>query len=655
VFQATASPPVDPAAAGDSSEPSSPWRPRLVRLGVLVGGAWLLTTLAYLLGVAVVVPVLIFVATASLARGGRSLLDRFMIALAVLLGASSLALVLFSVWPWKLHPVAVGGTALSALAAYAVFTGRRPSLPRPGFGDLLSAGAAVVTTAIVAFPLLRTDFVQRLGIVVAGEDLARHLTVFDAARHVGGYLFLHWDAALELTYEGMIAYPQASHVLSALLDNFVRSSATEFGSGPDALNHYLGFICVTYGLLTLALTWAAQWLTGPLLTNARRVGLVGVVSVFCLTSEIFALIPRQYTSEVAGLIPVVLLVALLCRPPTPRTTVIATLLVVAIAFTYYLFLPAAALMLGLWAFQRRVWRTHRTQAIVAAGGLLVAAVPPLLGLTLGNQSGALLAQAGQPPVNEFLQVGLVVVAGLWHRRSLRSPRWRRFLGAVLVATGVAFALYAVAFLIAGSPSFGGYYYGNKALHLLLVVFAMGVGCVLNHLHSPVREYRPAHQSPHSARTGRLLRLGRLVPGVLVTVAVAAATSLLINDQAGRVPARAWFGGDFYGDQAIGQAVVHELNRPTPEDAVTVVVAEKEMYAYKVQLFLSALDRTSGLIAHGMYRYYLEDPARYEAMVADVAGRPVILATDGSDEAEEIVAEIRSRHDNIVDVVRLNDE
>jgi hypothetical protein len=653
VFQATATPPLEPAATADSSGLPGPWRTRLLRLVAWVGGAWVVAGLTYLLGLAVIVPVLVLVGTASLVRGGRSLLDRLMIALAGLLGASCLALLVFSVWPWKLHPVAVGGTALSVLAAYGVLARRRPSLPRPTFGDLLSAGAAAAVTAILAIPLLRADVLGRVAIAAAGEDFGRHVTVFDAARQVGGYLFLHWDAALRLTYEGMITYPQASHVLSALLDNFVRSSATEFGSGIDAMDHYLGFACATYGLFTLAMTWGVQWLAGPQLTNARRLALVGVVGVFCLTSELFALVPRQYTSEVAGLIPVVLLVALLGRPPTPRTTVIAALLVVAISFTYYLFLPAAALILAVWVVRQRVWRTHRIQVVVAAVALVVAAVPPLLGLTLGNQSRALLATASPPPVNQLLEVGLVVVAGLWHRRALGSPRWRRYMWTIAVASGVAIALYAVQLAMAGLPDRGGYYYGNKALHLLLVALALGLGSVLNHLLPPAREYRPAHGS--SRGPGWLPRAVRLVPGVLIALAAAAATSLLINEEAGRVPARAWVRGDFYRLNDIGTAVVHELNRPAPADAVTVVIADDHVLAYRVQLYLCALNRTAGTLAPAMYGYYIEDRARFEAMVANAGDRPVIIATDGSETAADLVAEIQSRHDTIIDVVQLNVE
>lgn len=621
-----------------------------------VAGSWLTAALAYLLGIAVIVPVLILLVTASLIRGGRSLLDRMMIALALLLGAGCLALLVFSVWPWGLHPVAVGGTSLTVLTGYAVLTRRRPSLPRPTFGDALSLGAAAVVSAIVAFPLLRTDLLGRVAIVANGEDFGRHVTVFDAARHVGGYLFLHWDAATRFTYEGMVTYPQASHVFSALLDGFVRSSATEFGTGADAMNHYLGFVCAAYGLFTLAATWAAQWLAGSALTNARRIGVVGVVTVFCLASEIFSLVPRQHTSEVAGLIPVVLLVAVLCRPPSRQTPVIAALLVVAISFTYYLFLPAAALIFAVWLLRQRLWRRHPAQVVVAGIALAVAAVPPLLGLLLGDQSRALLVLAYRPPLDQVLQIGLVVVAGLWHRRAIRSSRWRGYTWTIAVAGTVAVALYAVQFAMGGAPAEGGYYYGNKALHLVLVVLVLGVGSVLNHLPAPARAYRPAHSSTRVVRDAWLLRASRLVPGVLITVAAAAGSALLINDQAGNVPSRAWVRGDFYARMETGVAVLRELDRPVPPDTVTIVITRDPMRAYEIQLFLAVLQRSAGPLAPGMYDYYVENPERYEAMVAGAGDRPVLIATDGSAAADDLVEQIQARHDDkIIDVVLLDDQ
>ncbi|TWH69244.1 hypothetical protein [Micromonospora olivasterospora] len=116
-------PPAAPPAAGRLAR-----RPRLVGW---LAAAWLGPLLAYALGVAAVLPVVVLGLTAALLRGGRTLLDRLVLAGALLLGATCAAGLLFSAWPWGLHPVPVSGTALTVLLGVAAATGRRPRLPRP--------------------------------------------------------------------------------------------------------------------------------------------------------------------------------------------------------------------------------------------------------------------------------------------------------------------------------------------------------------------------------------------------------------------------------------------------------------------------------------------------------------------------------------------
>ena len=78
-------------------------------------------------------------------RIGRTLLDRVVVATALLYGAVCVAGFLLSVWPWQLHPVPTGGVALTALVAFARLARRRPSLPRPALTDGLSVAAASST------------------------------------------------------------------------------------------------------------------------------------------------------------------------------------------------------------------------------------------------------------------------------------------------------------------------------------------------------------------------------------------------------------------------------------------------------------------------------------------------------------------------------
>ncbi|WP_426510734.1 hypothetical protein ACPPVO_08860 [Dactylosporangium sp. McL0621] len=166
----------------------SPRRVQL-RIPALVAAAWLLVTALYAARAAVVVPPLLLVATAALLRGGRGLLDRLMLAGAVLLGATCVDGLVFAFWPWGLHPVAVAGTAATALILLAAWSRRRPRLPRPRWSDAVALAAAGVVGLVAAWPVWHAGADRRLAIMLDGEDLARHAAVFDAIRRTGGYLF----------------------------------------------------------------------------------------------------------------------------------------------------------------------------------------------------------------------------------------------------------------------------------------------------------------------------------------------------------------------------------------------------------------------------------------------------------------------------------
>ncbi len=330
-------------------------RPDLRTAAFAVSGAWALAIGAYLIHVAWVLPPLILVGTAALMRGGRSLLDRIMMALALLFGATCVAALVFSVWPFGLHPVPIAGLAFTGLIGFSYGAKRRPALPRPRLADALSLAAATTVALIVAFPLYAEGQLTRVSIFMAGEDGARHFTLFDAIRQVGGYLFLHWDESLNHVYQGMITYPQGSHLSFALLDGFVRSSASDYGTGLSALDHYLAFTVLAYAVFALTLIWAVQWLAEPMLTLGRRVALVAAAFAFVLSSDTFRLMFKQYVGQTAGLTLAVMLIAVLARPParTRQAMWLIASLVVGLGFTYYLYLPAAAVAVLVWLVVRR--------------------------------------------------------------------------------------------------------------------------------------------------------------------------------------------------------------------------------------------------------------------------------------------------------------
>ncbi len=162
-----------------------------------------------------VVPPLILVATASLLRGGQTLLDRLMLALMLLLGTACAAGLLLSVWPWGLDPPAVGGLALAVLVVIGTVLNRTPRLPRPRPADALPVLAALGGFAYPGASYLRADFAGRINRAMAGEDLGRHLSIFDSIRQMGGYLFLDPTEAGRHVYAGIIRYPQGFHFIAA--------------------------------------------------------------------------------------------------------------------------------------------------------------------------------------------------------------------------------------------------------------------------------------------------------------------------------------------------------------------------------------------------------------------------------------------------------
>ena len=87
----------------------------------------------------------------------------------------------------------------------------------------------------------------RFAIAAAAPDLAHQLSLFDTIRRVGGYLFLPGGDADGPVFPGSATYPEGSHLLYAVLDGFVRSSATEFGTGLSALEHFLAYLVAGYG------------------------------------------------------------------------------------------------------------------------------------------------------------------------------------------------------------------------------------------------------------------------------------------------------------------------------------------------------------------------------------------------------------------------
>ena len=89
--------------------------------------AWLLPLATHLIHADALLLVAVVAGLASLQRGTAGTVDRVVVSLAQLFPALCVAGLLFSVWPWHLHPVAVGGFALTVLVLLSLLTGRLPA------------------------------------------------------------------------------------------------------------------------------------------------------------------------------------------------------------------------------------------------------------------------------------------------------------------------------------------------------------------------------------------------------------------------------------------------------------------------------------------------------------------------------------------------
>ncbi|GAA0722476.1 hypothetical protein Drose_08710 [Dactylosporangium roseum] len=625
-------PPEPDATPGESRDvqvTAGPGNRVQLRTAGLVTAAWVVVVAAYAAGVAAILPPLLVVAVAAVLRGGRTLLDRLMLAIGLLFGLTCVAGLVFAVWPWGLHPVAVAGTAFTVLIVAAAVTGRRPALPRPRIGDAIAAAAVGGVAAVLIRPVLRDGPAGRLARMLDGEDLARHTSVFDAIRRTGGYLFEQPEAAERLVYRGMVTYPQGSHLLAGLLDGFVRSSSGDLGSGTSMLTHYLAYVLGGYLLLTLALIWAAQWIGAAVLTPSRQLPVAAFVAGLCGFGPLLDMVRMGYPSQVAGLAAAVLLLALLVRPlaGARQQLVLVGLLLGAVGFTYYLYLPPVGLAVLVWLRRdrHRVLK-HRAFAGVAAALAVVSAVPMATGVLLAGQ-GSVLFTAGAMGFDRTIMVVLGVVVGvsLLTRRARRSRVWRGYAMVFVPVAGFAGAMAAAQWFASGS----GGYYASKALFLLFALLIAGVGAVLLHL--------PPPEPGRSA-------VPRWSAAVLVFLLVVGGFTAGPGDRRYQLT-RHW---------AEARAVLETHARFTDDPVIpTVIVGDDEGYeSYRMTLFLQTLQRTSGTMAAATYEHEpVSSPKRLDAVVARIPGSMRLVAL--SETAERRALAVRARHPELdIEVVRL---
>jgi hypothetical protein len=458
------------------SPPIYRW-PRALAWLAALALAWVVPWAAYLAGVALIVPVLVVAGVMSLQRGTAGVFDRLVMSLAQLFAAVCVSGLLFSVWPWELHPVPMGGFALTLLVLISLVTGRRPTAPRrwrsrDGVLALVFGVVAVLTLE----PFVLRDLGGRLGLLVTGEDMSRHFLIFDMTGIVGGYSFVHPHETTRFQPDtlamGIRNYPQGVHLTMAVLDRFIRSA----DRNADTINMIDVMIWLHVSLflfLTLCTLWAARRLAGPGVGPARLLPVLGLVGAWLYFGDPVTILVRAFPNQMVGLGLAAVLTAIVARPLADRNEqlVAVTLLLVGISFSYHLFLPYTLILAAIWAWRERLWRRPAAYvALVLMFGPL--AITPVLNLYV--TTGQYLTGPGTAQINDrpaaVVLIALAAVALFW-RGGWRSPARRVNAVALGIATGSLALLGVYQLIILGRVI----YYFEKTLHLVLIVALVSLG------------------------------------------------------------------------------------------------------------------------------------------------------------------------------------
>lgn len=471
----------EPDADRDKPRPARPsGRRKLLIAAELLTAAWVVPILATALHVAwLMVPVLL-VGTASLLRVGRTLLDRLVIAAALLAGLLIVAGMLFSFWPWHLRPIAVAGLADTVLVVACLWHKSAPQLPiRIRATDAIILAGPVVAWLLLRRPVHGKTFANALPYLAPDHDFSNHYSLFDAIHRIGGYPFVRPGPAAPYLGE-MTQYPPGAHYLYVVLDVF-RRSTTDPGGSTGELVRYTQYETLGFCLLTLAVPWAARWIAGPSVTGWRRVLITATASAFCVFGQLSSLFWQSFDGEVLGLAFVAVTVALMIRPPgsVSEQIVLAAVLLTAVAYVYSLFLVNVGIAALVALCSRRAVRARgkpRDLMIrLGAAALVLSAVPLLAGLKLHPIGGLFTAAGAFVDLSRWLSITLVAVAlaAVLTRTGRRSPVWRATAVTVGAAYASATAVELYGRIRAGSPQ----YYSSKLVESSWVVALCGIGAL----------------------------------------------------------------------------------------------------------------------------------------------------------------------------------
>lgn len=546
-------PPAAKATLPANPEPSRSLRPWW--LAASLCAAWLIPLALHGLRLDVIQPVLLLLAVASVLRSGTNVVDRLMLSAALLAGAVLSLGLLFSVWPWGLQPVPVGGTCFSLIVAVGWLTHRPPSLPRRWLGsDVVVLGAGIAAFCAAYAPVAGVSPTKRLVFSTITTDRFNHFALFDTIHRLGGYTLFHQSQArLSVQTPTEVVYPAGMHFLFALFDTFLRS-ATGPGAALPEFSRYFSYVLAAYAFLVMALVWAARWVAGPRLAGWRRFVICCAVAALAIGGPLVKMIEYGLDSEILGLAFLAIGVAVAARPPriVVEHVLIAGALLIAVAYCYNLYAVPLGLGMGAAAvvYRRRLRRHLRFTVIAAAAACALAFYPSAASLASGFNAQALtLAHTGWVvPLPGPLVAGLALVTvavTMASAVSRRLPVGQAMTAQLLVSAIVigAFAVYQLTEMHRTS------YYFNKLLvagYVTCLVGLGGIGGLLRPLRARASGGAPAGRATWR-REARLAAVAGVAAVGLATVFQAGLSngrplvwvgSRLSNWSAGRITAPA---------------------------------------------------------------------------------------------------------------------
>ena len=441
--------------------------------------------------------ILAWLALAGYVRAGHSVLDRLVLGGLLLAGLLLAEGWLFSLWPWGLEPVPAGMVLLGGISGVAAWRGRRWSVPRNiDSSDVVILAASGVGLWFAARPLSGLGLLDRIGYETTITDRIAHFALFDAIPNVGGFTFFHQAAARQFVLTPTeVVYPQGSHFLLALANNFLSSTnVPEVGVG--LLNRYTELVLVVYAVCVAAAAWAARWIAGPGAAEPVRCVVAAGAALFVLLG------PTAHTlagtdSQLFGMAVLPVAGALAIRPVADygeRLLLFAAATLVAF-YAYNPFGPYVVLACVLSAAVYRMpmiaqWRL--TVAVVLPTAV-IALYPSYLSLTSDTFDPASQAavEGAHLPMSWALLpfVGVVALAPLAFPRSWADRSWRGF-----AAVTVSVLLILGGFELFSLATGGGSYYGGKLItgaYMLFVAMIGSYGALAPRPH-PSRDPAAAH-------------------------------------------------------------------------------------------------------------------------------------------------------------------